>query len=369
MLIYWVMFGFFAFAAFMFNAAPRAAVGHGSPSPLPRTTSAAPFLAAFFLIGVIGLRYRVGGDWAAYFETFRIVSSQDLLDSLNQGRTEPGYTFVNWLAGQFGAGVWFVNIVCAALFTTGLIRIAKEQPNPWLALVVATPFLIIVVGMGFTRQAAAIGALLIGIANIIERRSLTRFVGWALFAALFHKTALVFIPILLLAGAQNRVVALFLGIVATVLGYLVVLRGGADAYAAGYIKTNLDAAGAQIRVLMNIVAAMILLLARNRFYASREEKLVWMTFAILSLLTGIALVLVSSSVAVDRMAMYLIPLQLFVFSRVPIVFTQPVQPVQPSQALRFAVVLYSAAVLFVWLNYAVNAGSWVPYRNYLQSPT
>jgi hypothetical protein len=27
-----------------------------------------------------------------------------------------------------------------------------------------------------------------------------------------------------------------------------------------------------------------------------------------------------------------------------------------------------AAVLFVWLNYAVNAGSWLPYRNYLQEP-
>ena len=50
----------------------------------------------------------------------------------------------------------------AVPFTYGLFRICRQQPNPWLALVVATPFLIIVVGMGYTRQAAAMGFLMIG---------------------------------------------------------------------------------------------------------------------------------------------------------------------------------------------------------------
>lgn len=366
MTMYWVMFGLFAFATFMSNpvqhAVPAGQAGQETPA---RPISMAPLLAGIFLVIVIGLRYRVGGDWAAYFHTYYAVSTENLADAIGQGGTEPGYMFVNWLAAQLGAGFWLVNVFCAALFTVGLLRICKEQPNPWLALVVATPFLIIVVGMGFTRQAAALGALLIGIANLIERRSLLRFIGWTLVATLFHKTALFFIPVLLLAGSQNRIVAAFLAILAAALGYLVVLHGGADAYASGYLRANLDAAGAQIRVLMNIAAAVILLLSKDRFYANREEKLVWRTFAYLSLLTGVALILVSSSVAVDRMAMYLIPLQLFVLSRVPIVFAPRGEP---SQALRFLVVLYSAAVLFVWLNYAVNAGSWLPYRTYLQGP-
>jgi hypothetical protein len=33
-----------------------------------------------------------------------------------------------------------------------------------------------------------------------------------------------------------------------------------------------------------------------------------------------------------------------------------------------AVVLYSSAVLFVWLNYAINAFAWIPYQNYLTQP-
>lgn len=366
MMMYWVMFGLFAFAAFISNPVQRSVPAGQSGAKLPAPSlSLAPLFAGIFLVAVIGLRYRVGGDWAAYFHTYYVVSTESLVDAIAAGGTEPGYTFVNWVAAQFDAGFWLVNVLCAAIFTTGLLRICKEQPNPWLALVVATPFLIIVVGMGFTRQAAALGALLIGIANLIERGSLMRFIGWTLVAALFHKTALFFIPVVLLAGAQNRTVAVFLAAVAATLGYLVVLRGGAAAYESGYLKANLDAAGAQVRVAMNILAAVILLASNDRFYASREEKLVWRTFAYLSLLTGVALFVVSSSVAVDRMAMYLIPLQLFVLSRVPIVFGPPGEP---SNALRFLVVLYSAAVLFVWLNYAVNAGSWLPYRTYLQGP-
>jgi hypothetical protein len=32
-------------------------------------------------------------------------------------------------------------------------------------------------------------------------------------------------------------------------------------------------------------------------------------------------------------------------------------------------VLYTGAVLFIWLNYAVHAESWLPYQNYLQGPS
>jgi hypothetical protein len=366
MAMYWFMFGLFAFAAFLFNvpAPAPASAGAAGTASLQRP-SLAPLFAGIFLTVVIGLRYRVGGDWATYQEIFANTSRLPLLDAIAPGRIEPGYSFVNWLGAQFGAGVWFVNLVCGALFTAGLLRICKEQPNPWLALVVATPFLVIVVGMGFTRQAAAIGALMLGIADLVERRSFIRFIALVALGALFHRTVLVFVPVLLFAGAQNRFLAALLAIATAILGYLLVLHGGASPYEAGYINTKYDAAGAQVRVLMNVVAAVTLLLARNRFYASREEKLVWKSFAVLALISGAALPFVHSSVIVDRMAMYLIPLQLFVFSRVPIALAPEHKW---SNGLRFAVVLYSAAVLFVWLNYAVNAGSWIPYQSYIHGP-
>jgi apolipoprotein N-acyltransferase len=66
-----------------------------------------------------------------------------------------------------------------------------------------------------------------------------------------------------------------------------------------------------------------------------------------------------SSTADDRVALYLIPLQLFVLSRLPDVMMR-------DQALAsvFLVVLCSALIQFVWLNFAVHAEYWVPYRFY-----
>jgi hypothetical protein len=68
---------------------------------------------------------------------------------------------------------------------------------------------------------------------------------------------------------------------------------------------------------------------------------------------------------VDRLAMYLIPMQIFVYSRIGYCFGLIRRG---WLAWTTAVIVYSAAVLFVWLNYAVNAWAWLPYQNYLSTP-
>ena len=67
-----------------------------------------------------------------------------------------------------------------------------------------------------------------------------------------------------------------------------------------------------------------------------------------------------SSTAVDRVALYLIPLQLFVFSRLPDLMGR-------GRGLRnwvMAVVAYYTAVLFVWLNFATHSQYWLPYQSW-----
>jgi hypothetical protein len=66
---------------------------------------------------------------------------------------------------------------------------------------------------------------------------------------------------------------------------------------------------------------------------------------------------VPSSTAIDRLALYIIPLQLAVLSRLPIAFNR-------SGSLRLVIMAYSAGVLFVWLNFAKHAEYWLPYQFY-----
>jgi len=65
-----------------------------------------------------------------------------------------------------------------------------------------------------------------------------------------------------------------------------------------------------------------------------------------------------SSTATDRVALYLIPLQIFVFSRL--------HQITADRLLRAYIVLgivgYYAAVQTVWLFFASHAHAWLPYK-------
>ncbi|HEU4697107.1 MAG TPA: EpsG family protein [Sphingomicrobium sp.] len=368
MIVYWLIFAIFAAGAISY-ASTVSRMGmlpvSGPMAAAISRRSVVLTVMGIALVVLIGLRYRVGGDWSNYLDIFRRLAPQELGAALAGSRQEPAYTFVNWLAARLGAGIWLVNLICAVPFTYGLLRLCRQQPNPWLAMLVATPFLIIVVGMGFTRQAAALGCLMVGISKIIDRRSPVEFVLWTLGGALFHQTVLVFIPVMFVTGVKNRFLSYLLLLASLAVGYYAVLPSALDQYGPGYLREQYNAAGANVRVLMDVVPAAIVLLSKGRFYWSAEEKAVWRTYAALCLLAGAALPFIHSSVVVDRLAMYLIPMQIFVYSRIGYCFGLIRRG---WLAWTTAVIVYSAAVLFVWLNYAVNAWAWVPYQNYLSTP-
>ena len=61
----------------------------------------------------------------------------------------------------------------------------------------------------------------------------------------------------------------------------------------------------------------------------------------------------------DRVALYLIPIQLYVLSRLPNLF-----PREARNLPIFGVVVLCGLVQYVWLNYATHARHWIPYRFY-----
>jgi hypothetical protein len=70
----------------------------------------------------------------------------------------------------------------------------------------------------------------------------------------------------------------------------------------------------------------------------------------------VLLLVLPSSTAVDRLALYVMPLQVAVLSRFPLAFGRRMGT--------FIVVLYSLAIEFVWLNFATHARFWIPYQVY-----
>jgi len=349
MIPYWILFLIFAFAALLTNEQSR-------------QRSLVGFLAAGLILTImIGLRFKVGGDWYPYtriFQSLRLMNLGTALDSI-----EPGYALINWGVGHSGLDMLYVNLLCACIFTYGFLGFCRDQPNPTLAVLVGIPYLVIVVAMGYTRQGAALGLVMAALTSY-SRGSIVRMAFYLAAAVMFHRSAIIVIPLIALAASRRRVLTVvLLGLIAGVMYYLIV-SASLDRLFASYVTARYDSSGAGIRIAMNLIPASIYLLFWRRFPLDRDQRRLWMIFSAGSFVALLLLLITPSSTAVDRAALYLIPLQLFVLSRVPLVFSGGVKA---SNALKTVVILYSAAIQFVWLNYADNAGQWVPYRSYLFS--
>jgi hypothetical protein len=322
-----------------------------------RRTEAVWLLAGFALTITIGLRYQVGGDWNNYLEQFAYIPSWELVEVFGYVG-DPGYTLLVWFAGRNDFGIWFVNTVCGGIFSYGLIAFARSQPRPWLALAVAVPYLIIVVAMGYTRQAAAIGFAMLGLVRL-GQGAFVRFALCIALAAAFHKTATLLLPLAALSATKSRLwTALWSSAVFAIL-YSTLLEKELDNLIKNYAEARYQSEGAAIRVAMNALPAIVFLLNRRRFAIDRQEDKLWTYISVIALGAIVALVLTPSSTAVDRLALYGIPLQLFVWSRLPEVILRG-----RSAVIVFGCVSYSSLVLVTWLLFATHSTYWLPYQLY-----
>lgn len=302
---------------------------------------------------VIGLRYQVGADWTTYLEQFSYVAHMGWDGALDFN--DPGYYFLGWLVAQAGGDIYVVNLLCGFIVMLGVVTFARKQPQPWLALLVAVPYLIIVVAMGYTRQSVALGFVLIGLAALSEQR-LLKFVFWVMVGALFHKTAVLLLPIAGLAASRRRLWTLvWVGLLALV-GVRELLLQSGDHLWHVYVQNQMQSYGGPVRVIMNAVPAILLLSYRRRLGLQSEESRLWIWMSVFTL--GCVALVPFASTAVDRMALYFIPIQMFVFSRVPRLAVR----VRGRTLIVAAVVFYYATIQYVWLNYALHAKYWAPYH-------
>jgi hypothetical protein len=325
-------------------------------------TAADPRWGSMFVLLVlcIGLRYEVGADWFTYAQHVLDVSGMSLRDALLTVKEDPAYDVLNWLAAEFQLGPYFVNSVCGALFTWGLLSFCAAQPRRWLALIVAMPYLVTVVAMGYTRQSVAIGLAMLALVALSEQK-IARFLITLVVAAAFHKSAVILMPLAALGSTRHRVWTIAWVSLTTLIFYGVFLQESVEGLRANYLEAEYESSGAAIRVAMNAMPALLFVAFRRRFVMSSADRNFW-TWMSLGGMAFVPLVILSpSSTAVDRVALYWIPLQLFVLSRLPNALGGP------HGRGRFWAVLvvgYSAAVLFVWLTFGTHARAWLPYQFY-----
>lgn len=314
------------------------------------------YMAGFLFTIIIGFRHIVGGDWWNYLGNYENIKYSSFLEVITG--EDPGYYLINYLMHELNFGIYGVNFICASIFVYGFLRFARSEYNPWMVLTVAVPYTITVVSMGYTRQAVALGLVLWAMV-ILKEKNLLKFVLLILFATAFHKSAVVMIGLGFLTQSGGKVLksiaVLFIGIGI----WQIFLSQYQDALWTNYVEAQMQSEGAKIRTFMNFIPAFLLILFRKRWNEVFDDFKFWFVIAILSILSFIFVGMAST--AIDRMALYLIPIQFVVFSRLTILMNNIVD----GKFINLAIALYYGLVLFVWLNFAGYSYAWIPYQNIL----
>jgi hypothetical protein len=313
-----------------------------------------------FLSLFIGLRHNVGGDWGSYLIYFEEIKYTNLSSIFNLAQ-DFGYAYLNWFVNKLGSQIYLVNLICGIIFSYGLCVFCIHTRRPFLALAAAFPYLVIVVAMGYTRQSVAIGLGMIGFI-LMQRRSFLKFAAIMFIAMSFHKTSAILLGLAIFIFSRNKFFTLFgFSLISYLLFSSPFLDQFKDLYQY-YVLDDYQSQGAAVRVAMLFLPSIIFLIWPHRFHFSYDQERLWKLIAYISIGLLLALLLLDASTAVDRIALYFLPIQMIVFSSLP----EIIKGIKNSTSvLIILIILFYISVMFVWLNFAFHAMYWLPYSNLL----
>jgi hypothetical protein len=317
------------------------------------------WIAGIFFVLIIGLRHDVGGDWDRYISIYAFHKGIEL-NFLNFRSGDFAYETIHWFSLNYLNGIYSTNLISAIIFISGLIRFCRIMPLPWVALFVSVHFLVIVVSMGYTRQSAAVGLLLWGLVDLIKGKNI-QFYIYILIGALFHKTLLVMLPVGYLYNNEKFSIIRLISFTSIFLisAYLLLMDKIQKMFYY-YIEIEFhQSGGALIRVFMSFVAALIFFIYRKKFRKRFHDEKLWFIFSVVSIILLPASYFYSTFS--DRIAIYFLPLQLVILSRIPMLIE--------STYNRTIFILYTAIIyisaLYVWLIFGTHSNKWLPYQNIL----
>ena len=320
----------------------------------------------FILLSIfIGLRYQVGVDWNQYEVYLDRVENLSL--DLLLINVEPGYMLLNWIGLQFGKNIFIVNYIASLIFLSGLLYYSKKQEYPWLSLLISFPILIIIVGLGYTRQACAIGFELFALISL-ERKNFYKSIILLSIGSLFHISLLPFLLLLIKKPDKNifKIGSIVIFLIILTLGifiYLAKFNQAFESYYLSYILKNYSSAGVIYRLIPSIIAALVLIYKRSKVkYLFGESANIYFKMSYLTIFFIIIVFLFpKNTTIIDRFALYLTPLPIYVFTKSIRYDFFKIKKININLILVITYFFYT----FFWLQFAIHSKWFVPYKNIL----
>ena len=304
------------------------------------------FIAALVLFVFVAFRWDVGTDWSNYAERSRLFGEMPLRDLI--GQLDFGYKILEHLGWKFGVGLLFPNLISALILTESCRRLMVSANFPYGFLILSIPYLFFVVGMGYPRQAIAIGAFIF----LVLADSKWKKYFWAFFGISMHYSFI--FPLIFFhrkyfgSKAQNYyriLIVMFMCLI--FFGEAILALFQEEIFARYFVGTGLQSNGFYIRVCFFLPPMLILVFYRKwktEFFYVLILVLMALSFPFLTTLT-------------DRLLLYVYPFLIIGFG-VIIRFV--------SRTLAYMYIWFHSLLFFlVWFMYSVYKTDWIPYNTIL----
>ena len=306
------------------------------------------FLFLFVLSVFIGLRHEVGGDWDIYLNDFEFNIQFFNIKNFSYVR-DFGYELFSYIC---------FNFILSILFIYSLNKFANLfKDNYWLIILISFPYLIVVVSMGYTRQATAVSLVLLSICSLSNNK-LYSFIFYAFVAILFHKSSIIMIPLIFITHLKLNYINILLFIILAIFSSLIIYPEFAR-ISSGYLseQSKYISKGVYYRIFLNILAGILFLIFYKYLKINKRlDRLIILIFIINLLLL---FTIQNYSTLVDRIIIYFTFIQLIVFSRLYLI--------KKNYKIFFNLFVISIyfCVFLVWLHFSIHSYAWIPYKNIL----
>ena len=313
----------------------------------------------FILFFTVGLRYEVGGDWGTYLVNYRKFSIESLgvEDFIIR---EPGWLFFTYISKLISQNeIWPLNLMCAGIFLIGIESICRSTNRKYLALAICYPILIVLVGMGYTRQSVALGFCFLSLKYLDDNKS--KFLLFTILGFVFHNTSIIFSFVIYLFTNKNKlpllkpvilIMVIYLAITYSSLYDYFYNMSNEYLYIAGY-----HALGAIPRGIPIAIAALGFLLIPNYAASSINFN---SNVLVLAISIFIVMIFMGPFTAFDRIFLYFSPIYILFFSNLSVD-----KKSYSNFFYELTIYIIFLIYLIIWFSYGVNYSFWEPYDNYL----
>ena len=292
------------------------------------------------------------------------MSWEKLIISRSQNILDIGYTLLSKLISyKFGFSFLIFTISC--LFTVTLFLFCYQIKRTYLSLLLSYPYFIVVVGMGPTRQSAAIGCMILSIIFLSQNKNNLSFIS-SIISSLFHVSGMIFISLAFLKFKKetNKIFYIITRLI-FIVGKLILINYN---FAWVFEKLNFyiklypvssKANSAIVIWLINFFPMALYMTNISKFNFSKilnKVCIFFFSFEIIILFT----ILVHNIIGY-RFILYCFPISIYIASHLPDVKILKFK----SEYIIYSIMSLSIFSLIFWMHYAKHSYCWLPYQNLL----